>query len=97
MIPFLDCIIWSVFPDNSRPQYFYVYRTYHHNSITSNLNVLNENDKIQVPENIIQNLFLLEKVDFNKIQTYNIPILRKYDSIKWIIDLTYYEEICNIV
>lgn len=96
MIPFLDCNIWSVFPDNHNVGYFFVYRIYHHNSMQGNFNLLDQYDCVQVPESLIENLGVLNKLDTNLINEHRIPILKKYDSVKWKIDLEHYEQYSSI-
>jgi hypothetical protein len=91
MTPFIDGNIWSVFHDEFNPEWFYVHRVYYYNSLNDDPNTL-EGDFTQVPESIIENLHLLTTVDYSIIQKYQVPIVRKYDTTKWKIDLTVYYE-----
>jgi hypothetical protein len=95
MKPFLDGNIWSVFHNEFDPDWHYVHRVYYYNSLNSDPNTL-EGDFTQVPESLIEDLNLLSKIDYSIIQKHQIPVVRKYDSIKWKIDLTIYEKNINL-
>ena len=62
---------------------------YYYNSLESGIIEYNP-ACLQIPNFEIQNTYLLEGLDFDRINTYNIPILCCDNNI-WKIDLTLYE------
>jgi hypothetical protein len=93
MKPFLDCNIWSI-NDLTVDDFgfFKIKRIYYYNSNTEEFNTPIPPGFIQIPEFEIKNLNLLKTIDFNFINKFEIPILRKDLDGKWTIDLTYYDE-----
>lgn len=89
---FLNCNIWSVHAVNQPYvdiNFFLVSNVYHYNSLESG--IVNFNlECIQIPEFEIEDLHLLNDLDFHFINKHCIPILCKVDNT-WKINLTYYE------
>lgn len=90
---FLDCNIWSV--NNIQQPYiehnfFLVSSVYYYNSLLSGA-VSFDLECIQIPEFIIQDIHLLDGLDFNFINENCIPILYK-DKDAWKINLRFYED-----
>lgn len=90
---FLDCNIWSVYL-NVQPyvdhNFFFVERVYSYNSLTSGIIIFNPNC-MQIPEFEIKDLHLLDKVDYELINKYRIPVLYKVND-SWKINLEMYNE-----
>lgn len=90
---FLDCNIWSV---NATEQpyiennFFLVSSVYYYNSLASGIFNF-DIECIQIPEFEINNVHLLDGLDFNFINKHTIPILHKNED-NWKIDLTIYED-----
>ena len=93
MTPFLNCNIWSIndriMDDNG---FTIVKRVYPYNSNTDEFNNPIPPGFIQIPEFVIKNLHLLQGLDYEFINKYGIPIIRKNEQDEWTIDLRYYED-----
>ncbi len=89
---FLNSNIWSV-PQTNQPylheQFYLVHQVYHYNSLYSGM-INFDIDCLQLPEFEIQNIELLQNLDFDFINKNQIPILCR-DNEVWKIDLKYYE------
>ena len=90
---FLNCNIFSVHSINqpyTEHNFFLVSNVYYYNSLTSGI-VNFDPECIQIPEIEIQNIHLLDGLDFDFINKHCIPILyRNKDT--WKIDLRLYED-----
>jgi len=90
---FLNCNIWSVnllkqpYIDHN---FFLVEKVYYYNSLNSGI-IQFDPECIQIPEFEIQNINLLNNIDFNFFNKYCIPILYR-DKEYWKIDLRIYED-----
>jgi hypothetical protein len=94
MTPFLDCNVWSVNPDLDPNGFAMVEKVYHYNSLLGDCNTLEHNVQtgfIQIPQFEIQNLELLNLLDFQFINEHKIPIIKILNNT-WSIDLYYYEQ-----
>jgi hypothetical protein len=90
---FLNCNIWSVHSINQPyiNHNFYLFeRIYYYNSLESGITDF-DLECIQIPEFEIQDIHLLNGLDFEFINTSGIPILYKSKHI-WKIDLSFYED-----
>ena len=89
---FLNCNIWSVnitqpYIDNN---FYLVESVYQYDSLNSG--IINFNlECIQIPEFEIQNIDLLNNIDFDFVNKHSIPILHKNNDT-WQIDLRIYED-----
>ena len=90
---FLHCNIWSVnitqqpYIDNN---FYLVESVYQYDSLNSG--IINFNlECIQIPEFEIQNIDLLNNIDFDFVNKYSVPILHKNNDT-WQIDLRIYED-----
>ena len=93
---FLDCNIWSVHLVNQpyiENNFFLVETIYYYNSLTSGIIVFNTNC-IQIPEFEINDLHLLNNINYDFINKHSIPILCKINEY-WKIDLTHYQIALN--
>jgi hypothetical protein len=70
--------------------FYLVEDVYYHNSMESGIIEFNS-ECIQIPEFEIQDIHLLDGVDCNFTNRYNIPILYRNNEI-WKIDLRIYED-----
>jgi hypothetical protein len=91
---FLNCSIFSVHNlPVTEDEFYMVENVYYHNSLTSGI-VEFKQETIQIPEYEIQDLHLLNAIDFNIINQYGIPILKRNIGLteeSWKIDLTHYD------
>jgi len=89
---FLNCNIWSVHP-TKQPyidhNFYLVESVYYYNSLYSGIFNFNS-ECVQIPEFEIQEIHLLNNIDFNFINKNTIPILYKNES-GWKINLKLYE------
>jgi hypothetical protein len=93
MTSFLNCNIWSINITNGDDSgFFEIKRIYYYNSDTEEFNNPIPPGFIQIPEFEIQNLYLLQGLDFDFISQHGTPIIRKDSHDKWTIDLRYYED-----
>ena len=69
--------------------FYYVSRVYFYDSLNSDITEF-QPELIHIPEFEINNLHLLQNIDYTVINANSIPIL-KNTSNSWEIDLTYYE------
>lgn len=92
MTSFLNCNIWSVndFLIDSMG-FTFVKRVYPYNSDTEEFNTPIPPGFIQIPEFEIQNLHLLDGLDYDFINAFKIPIIR-IENGQWKIDLKHYED-----
>lgn len=92
MTSFLNCAIWSInghiIDDNG---FAHIRKVYWYDSNTDEFNTPIPPGFIQIPEFEIGDLHLLDRVDYDFINEYKIPIIRRDKNNKWKIDLTYYE------
>ena len=90
---FLNCNIWSVHTLHQpyiHDNFYLVETVYYYNSLESG--IVNFNlECIQIPEIEIQDIHLLDGLDFNFINNNNIPILYRNNEV-WKIDLRIYED-----
>jgi hypothetical protein len=91
MKPFIDDILWGVIRSPEKGWY-YVLLTLPYNSTESKLDQkLSLIEELHyVPQKLISNLQLLETVNFETINKYQVPILKFDDN--WSIDLNHYEQ-----
>ena len=92
MKPFIDDILWGVVRSPEKGWY-YVARTVKYNSLEPDLNV-NFFDIVElhyIPQKEIQNLHLLNGLNFNMVAKYRIPVLTDNGGI-WKIDLEHYDK-----
>jgi len=96
MKPFLECNIWSIQAGMDANGFTFVEKIYYYNSMVGDCNILENTSVgfIQIPEFEIQNLHLLDSLDFDLINKNRIRIIRNVNDI-WAIDLSYYEQ--NII
>jgi hypothetical protein len=90
---FLNCNIWSVHTLNQPyiNENFYLFDCiYYYNSLESGITEFNL-ECIQIPEFEIQDIQLLNGLDFQSINKNGIPFLYKNDN-GWKIDLRFYED-----
>jgi hypothetical protein len=90
---FLDCNIWSVNLTRQpyiEHNYFLVENIYYYNSLSSGITNFNF-ECAQIPEFEISDIHLLDGIDYELINKYQIPILCKNDTF-WKIDLKNYED-----
>ena len=90
---FLNSNIWSVHSIDQpyiNDNFYLVESVYHYNSLHSGIFNFNLNC-IQIPEFEIQDIHLLNELDFDFINTNTIPILHKNET-GWKIDLRLYED-----
>jgi hypothetical protein len=91
---FLNCNIWSVHsnlpPPYTNENFYLIERAYFYNSLESGIVEFNI-ECIQIPEFEIQDMHLLQGLDFDLINRYSIPILYRNNDI-WKIDLRLYED-----
>jgi hypothetical protein len=90
---FLNCNIWSVHSINQpyiNENFYLVESVYFYNSLESGIIEFNL-ECIQIPEFEIQDMYLLQGLDFDLINSCSIPILYRNNSI-WKIDLRLYED-----
>jgi hypothetical protein len=91
MTPFLDCNIFSITYDSFN-EYYVIAKVYKYNSNTEEFNTPIPPGFTQIPEFEIDNLNLLQNLDYNFINKFKIPIIKREDSGRWKIDLKYYED-----
>lgn len=90
MSSFLDCNIWIIPDIDHTEDYFYpVYEVFKYNSNTDNFSMYMPGSII-VPEFEIENLHLLEGLDFDLINKNRIYLIKR-ENTKWSIDLKYYD------
>jgi hypothetical protein len=92
MSAFINCNIWSVhnlYVDDFG--YTLVRRIYPYNSDTSEFNAPIPPGFIQIPEFEIKNLHLLDNLDYDLINKFSIPIIKRDEEGNWSIDLKCYE------
>jgi len=90
---FLNCNIWSVNATHQpyiEHNFFLVSSVYYYNSLTSKIFNFDV-ECIQIPEFEIQDIHLINELDFDFINTNTIPILYKNET-GWKIDLRLYED-----
>lgn len=89
---FLKCNIWSihsVIQPHIDDNFYLVESVYYYDSLKSG--IVNFNlECIQIPEFEIDDINLLDNVDFEMVNINGIPILSKTNT-GWKIDLTFYE------
>jgi hypothetical protein len=99
MSSFLNCNIWSLFPDDRViSNHYLVEKVYEYNSDNDDFNRKIEYITVQVPEFEIANQHLLSGIDYNIVNQYKIPIVKKLvqnNTETWTIDLTYYDAKIN--
>jgi hypothetical protein len=93
MNSFLNCNIWSI-NDSIKTEdgYTFIKRVYEYNSDTSEFNTPIPPGFIQIPQFEIKNLHLLKNLDYNFINNFKIPIIKKDNNDSWSIDLKYYND-----
>jgi hypothetical protein len=92
MNSFLDCPIWSVnYLQIDNYGFTFPKRVYYYNSNTEEFNSPIPPGFVQIPEFEIKNINLLDTIDFELIDKYAIPILRRNEKNEWSIDLLNYE------
>lgn len=91
---FLNCYMLSV---DSLPctddEFYLIDKFYHHNSLTSDI-ISFQYFCIQIPENEITDIHLLYGLDYDIINKFRIPIIKRIVDSEieyWKIDLKYYE------
>jgi hypothetical protein len=90
MTPFLNCNIWIVPNAEHTDDHFYpVFEVCEYNSNNDNFSMY-VYGTIIIPEFEIENLELLQNLNFDAINKNNIYILKR-DNIKWSINLKYYD------
>jgi hypothetical protein len=93
MTAFLNCNIWSVGHLSDDLGFSLVQKIYPYYSDIEEFNFSIEPGFIQIPEFEIENLHLLDNLDYNIINQFKVPILKRTETRTWTIDLTYYENI----
>jgi len=91
---FLNCNIWSVHLTDQPyidHNFFLVNSIYHYNSLESGIYGF-DFESVQIPEFEIQDIHLLNGLNFDFINKNSIPCLYRSDDI-WKIDLRIYEDI----
>lgn len=93
MTPFINCNIWSI-NDNVviDDEFYFVRRVYHYNSDTEEFNNPIPPGFIQIPEFEIKDLHLLNNLNYDFINEFKIPIIRKNTFDAWSIDLKHYND-----
>lgn len=93
--PFINCDIISVHSVSHTDDYFYlIHKGYHYNSLESGIIVF-EQDCIQIPIYEIQDINLLNNLDYEFISKFRIPIIQRVVETNtefWKINLKYYED-----
>jgi hypothetical protein len=93
MSSFLNCNIWSINDCiMSEDGYTVVRRVYEYNSDTDDFNTPIPPGFIQIPEFEIKNLHLLNNLNYDFINEFKIPIIKKQTDGSWSVDLKYYND-----
>lgn len=94
---FLDCMMWSVFLDDvTSTNHYLVESVYYHRSDISTPREVNP-ITVHIPDFEIHNKHLLEGLNYDLINQYKIPVVKKLDDETWTIDLTHYERQNNLL
>jgi hypothetical protein len=91
--PFLNCHIISVYNTTAYNDFYLIEKIYHHNSLQYGIPNF-EYTCIQIPEFEISNNHLLYELDYDFINKFSIPIIRRILELNteyWKVDLTHYE------
>ena len=92
MSSFLECNIWSLYPDNrTNDEYWFIEKVYQFNSDNSEFNRDVNIRTLQIPEFCIRNLYLLEEIDLYFARDNQIPVIRGCGD-DWTVELTHYEK-----
>lgn len=93
---FLDCNVWELCPLYEYTQedtvFFLVLKVYHYNSLHSDI-VNYTPSTIQVPQFEIQNLSLLDDLNYDLISRHKIPIISRYNDECFKVDFTIYNRV----
>lgn len=96
MKPFLECYVFSLFPENNAPDFYFIESCYKYNSLENTSYKIPSNIQfsIQVPDFLIENKNLLDTIDFDFLHQNDIevPVIRNLED-SWKVDLTYYEKV----
>jgi hypothetical protein len=72
--------------------FYFISRVYYYDSNTEEFNNPIPPGFVQIPEFEIKNLHLLDSVDYEFVNNFKIPIIRKDNFDSWSIDLKHYND-----